>query len=265
MPIKFVPHRFKSAAEYYVRGRLSYPPALISRVASLTGLTAQDRVLDLGCGPGFLAVAFASHAREVIGIDPEPAMLREAEHYARHANATANVSFRQGSSYDLAPELGQFRLVTMGRSFHWMDRTATLEKLLDLTPADGVVALFDDSRCKVPANDWQTRIQAVLEPYTNRDEDYTVRRGKDWKPHLSYLLESQFNRVEQISVIQKIGTPVERHIDRVLSKSSTSLERLGADLEPVLEKLRAILNEEAVNGVVTEVVEFRALLGFRTS
>lgn len=63
MPIKFVPHRFKSAAEYYVRGRLSYPPALISRVASLTGLTAQDRVLDLGCGPGFLAVAFASHAR----------------------------------------------------------------------------------------------------------------------------------------------------------------------------------------------------------
>lgn len=45
MSIRFVPHRFRRAAGHDVRGRLSYPPALISRVVSLTGLTTQDRVL----------------------------------------------------------------------------------------------------------------------------------------------------------------------------------------------------------------------------
>ena len=33
------------------------------------------RVLDLGCGPGSLAAPLARLAGEVVGLDPEPAML----------------------------------------------------------------------------------------------------------------------------------------------------------------------------------------------
>jgi len=76
--VPFEPRRFRTSAEYYLRGRLSYPDALVNRVISVTGLARHHSVLDLGCGPGLLATAFAPHVQKVLGIDPEPAMLEAA-------------------------------------------------------------------------------------------------------------------------------------------------------------------------------------------
>ena len=43
---------------------VSYAPALISRVAAVTGLWFPSlRILDLGCGPGTLARCFAPRTR----------------------------------------------------------------------------------------------------------------------------------------------------------------------------------------------------------
>ena len=38
-----------------MRGRLAYPQELIEHVIELTALKRENAVLDLGCGPGFLA------------------------------------------------------------------------------------------------------------------------------------------------------------------------------------------------------------------
>ena len=77
--VEFQPHRFRTAAKHYLAGRPAYAPRLIERVARGVGLGAEDRVLDLGCGPGMLAGAFAPLVREVVAVDPEPEMLRIAE------------------------------------------------------------------------------------------------------------------------------------------------------------------------------------------
>jgi hypothetical protein len=58
---------FRSAAQDYLAGRPPYPDRLIRRVAQVAGLTARDRVLDLGCGPAMLAAGFTNFAGEVIG------------------------------------------------------------------------------------------------------------------------------------------------------------------------------------------------------
>ena len=58
-PIPMNRAAFKSAVPYYERYRLGYPQRLIRRVAALLGLAPGDAVLDLGTGPGFLAVPFA--------------------------------------------------------------------------------------------------------------------------------------------------------------------------------------------------------------
>src|SRR5689334_9769606 len=55
----FQPHRFRSAAAHYLAGRPAYAQRLIRLVARLIDLTNADRMLDLGCGPGMLAGAFA--------------------------------------------------------------------------------------------------------------------------------------------------------------------------------------------------------------
>lgn len=263
VPIPFDPHRFRTAAESYARGRLNYPAELIARVVLLAGLKETHRVMDLGCGPGFLAVAFAPYAREVVGVDPEPAMLEQAAQYA--AQSRARIQWVLGSSFDLGEDLGRFQLVTMGRSFHWMDRPATLETLSKLVSDNGAVALFGDAHLDMPTNHWKKRFEEVLKPFAEKDPSHGGhRRGNpSWLPHEAVLLDSKFNHLERISVVRQIETPVERLVDRALSMSSTSPQRLGAELGRLMERLRAALSEEAKDGVITEVVESEALLAFR--
>lgn len=262
MTTPFEPRRFRTSAPHYVRGRLEYPPDLIRRVAQLVGLGPTHRLLDLGCGPGFLAVAFAPHVREAVGIDPEPAMLEVAAEFAQSRNA--KITLRRGSSFELEPDLGPFRLAAMGRSFHWMDRPATLAALKPMIEAGGAVALFSDTPVKVAENAWQKPFWEVLDPYAERDPANPRARWRDpaWRSHEGVLLDSAFSRLERISVIHRLVTPVERLLDRALSLSVTSPERLGADRERVIARLRQALAEAVPSGEATEVVEFEALLGF---
>src|SRR5438445_8031177 len=43
-----------------------------------TAVTTSDSVLDVACGPGRVALAFAAVAKQVIGIDVVPAMIERA-------------------------------------------------------------------------------------------------------------------------------------------------------------------------------------------
>ena len=106
-------------------------------------------MLDLGCGPGMLAGAFAPLAGEVVAMDPEPEMLRIAE---AEFGGAGRISFVRGSSFDLSPALGRFRLVTMGRSFQWMDRAETLRRLDGMIEPGGAVALFNSGHRDAPDN-----------------------------------------------------------------------------------------------------------------
>ncbi len=255
-------HRFRTSAKYYANGRLEYPRRLIERIIQLTALPRSGRVLDLGCGPAFLAAAFAPFCREAVGVDPEPAMLAEAEKYACQKNVS--LTLRLGSSYDLDSCFSNFDLALMGRSFHWMDRQKTLETLFSLLSPDGAVVLFGDSHLKIPENRWTTRYEALLKPYAEKDSYSHCSNDPSWLSHEAVLLRSSFRALERFSVIERIQTPTERLVDRALSMSSTSPERLGDQLPTFIGELRQILQEESPrNGSITEVVEFDALIAFK--
>ncbi len=64
-------------------------------------------------------------------------------------------------------------------------------------------------------------------------------------------------------MIQRIETPIERLIDRALSMSTTSPEKLGGEVEGMAQKLREALEEFATDGVIEEVVESEALVAKR--
>jgi hypothetical protein len=49
--IALEPHRFESAAPYYLEGRPRYAERLIRQVADLLGLSGTQKLLDLGAGP----------------------------------------------------------------------------------------------------------------------------------------------------------------------------------------------------------------------
>jgi len=254
----FEARRFRTAAAHYLSGRPAYSPRLISRVVQLCGLTRRDRVIDLGCGPGQLAIAFAPYVGNVIGIDPEPEMLR----LARQATQP-NIEWREGSSRDLDTSLAPCRLVAMGRSFHWMDRADTLRRLDGIVAPDGAVALFHDSHPDLAENDWRQEFRALLATYSGDDAQRRARRAPGWAPHTAILLESAFSDIEEISVIERRTTSAAALVDRALSMSSTSRARLGGRTDDLLRDLETLLQRLAPHGTVTEVVATYALIARR--
>jgi SAM-dependent methyltransferase len=260
-PLAYEPDRFRASVTHYRAGRAPYPPALIHRVAELVCLGETHRVLDLGCGPGPLAIGFAYFAGSVLGLDPEPQMLAAAASAAQ--GLAPNASFRQGSSYDLDPALGRFRLVTMGRSFHWMDRAETLRRLDAMIEAEGAVALFHDTHIDVPENAWTTEWRSITDAYAADDPLHERRRAGTWLRHEAFLLASAFCRLERVSLITRQAVTTEGLLERALSMSSLSRARLGERTEALVRDLTALLARVAPGGTLSEVVESSALIARR--
>ena len=252
--------RFRNASKYYTTGRPTYPPLLIERVAALTGLEHRHRVLDLGTGPGFLAIGFAAYAGQVTAIDPSADMLDAARENA--AQAGAGIDFVQGSSFDLAPQLGQFRLVSIGRAFHWMDRVDTLRRLDRLIDTDGAVVLFSDRAPDVPANAWLAAYQAVRDKHSAQDRVGPAARSSPLGTD-AILLESAFKFLERHTVVERRATRLERFVDRVLSFGATWSRLEPPQVQEVAEDIRVALSPYAVDGVIHEVVEGQALIARR--
>src|SRR5262249_19420017 len=116
---------FASTAGWYVRYRPRYPEELIGRLANAAGLTAGSRVLDLGSGPGHVALALAPRVSEVVAVDVEADMLARID--------TPNVRTVLGRAEDADASRGRLCLVTAGRSFHWFDHAVMFDRLPHVT------------------------------------------------------------------------------------------------------------------------------------
>jgi len=251
--------RFQSTVPFYARYRLMYPPRLIERVIAHTGLQAGDPVLDLGTGPGLLAVPFAAAGMRVTAADPEPAMLQAAGETARAAGVT--LTLWSGGSGDLTSDMGPYRLVTMGRSFHWMDRAATLDLLDRIIAPDGAIALFHDEHPRTAENHWRETLHAVADRF-GRGSDPAVRERNSpgYRSHASYLLASRFNVLEGVSVVIRKPITLDEIVGRALSMSTCSPEKLGERIGDFETELRSAL---AGGGDFSEIASLAALIARR--
>src|SRR5260370_33240951 len=111
--------RFASTVAFYERARQPYGSAFFASVAQMLALDRSQRLLDLGTGPGLLALGFSPFFGEGFGVDPEPAMIAAA----REAAARSGVALHliEGRAETLPPSIGTFDVVTIGRALHWID------------------------------------------------------------------------------------------------------------------------------------------------
>ncbi|HEY3228875.1 MAG TPA: methyltransferase domain-containing protein [Roseiflexaceae bacterium] len=140
--VPYDPTIYRGSAAYYARGRPPYSRALVTTLAAEVGLDGSGRLLDVGCGPGVLTIAFAGHVAEAIGLDPDAEMLAEGARRAVQGGIT-NIRWLQALAEDIPTlDLGRFKLVTFGQSFHWTDRERVAEAVYEILEPGGALALI---------------------------------------------------------------------------------------------------------------------------
>jgi SAM-dependent methyltransferase len=229
---------FRTAASYYARYRPAYPPELIAQLVQATGVNRESRVLDLGSGPGSLAIPLAGYAGEVVAVDAEPEMIVELR-----AAAPPNVRAVNARAEDVDETWGPFRLSTAGRAIHWFDAQLVLERLAEITPAIALVA--DDSR----DSEAQTRTFKIAAELIERPP---IQRPKF--RYTNILASSAFSVVETLSVeAERTWTPDEL-IGMAYSTSQASPERLGQNRQEFERRVRQELKPHHHERVTIDAV-----------
>lgn len=90
-----------------------------------------DVVLDVGCGPGTLAIPLAKSVKHVIAIDFSRKMLDELESFASSQGVTNITTYLMGWDDDW-DELGDVDIVVASRSIEVMDIQKALQKITNI-------------------------------------------------------------------------------------------------------------------------------------
>ncbi|SEG38639.1 Methyltransferase domain-containing protein [Nonomuraea solani] len=225
---------FGGAAPYYVKYRAGHGDPAIEHLAMTFGPDAT--VLDLGCGPGTVAIPLARRVREVLAVDPDEEMLAEGRRLAAKAG---NIRWLRGDSTTLA-DLPPFQHVVMGRSFHWMDRRAVLAQLDELLPPYGVVALIGPSREPVEEA-WEPAMRRVRDEFGVSTFTATNSYQATGEHHDDVLATSPFSVLDAARYRERRTYDLDDVLGLQLSYSYTAPARLGDRLGAFTEAARKAL------------------------
>src|SRR5437764_2772078 len=103
--------QFTRQAEPFARAQAIRSPETLDRIVQWAGTGPDDTVLDVACGPGLLACAFAKAAKHATGIDMTPAMLEQARK-TQQEQGLKNLNWEQGDVYSLPFPPAQFSIVS---------------------------------------------------------------------------------------------------------------------------------------------------------
>jgi ubiquinone/menaquinone biosynthesis C-methylase UbiE len=129
------------------RGRLHHDIADQTAEIALTATPAPERVLDVGCGSGYLLRLLASRcpgATELTGVDPAPGMIKVAAASALPIPGDERLRFSVGVAEHLPFRDASFDLVVSVTSFdHWSDQQAGLVECHRVLVPGGHLILVD--------------------------------------------------------------------------------------------------------------------------
>lgn len=116
---------------------------VLDRIVKLAEAGFDHTSLDVACGPGLLACAFARVVRHAVGIDLTPAMLEQARK-TQAAQGLANVSWQQGDVMALPYPDAHFSIVTSRFAFHHLlDPLGALKEMRRVSKPGGRVVVAD--------------------------------------------------------------------------------------------------------------------------
>jgi SAM-dependent methyltransferase len=245
--------RFASTVEFYARYREPYPPKFFKGVAEQLALHGDEALLDIGCGPGLLAIGFAPFVERCTGLDPEPGMITAAK--ATAADAGIALSLIHGRIEEF-PTSQTYDVITIGRAIHWLERSVTLTVLERiLAPESGRIVICRASSTETSETAWVKRYQEVRRAWASGpDEKHYRIDGKEW------FADSCLRALGETSVTERRQVTIADLIGRALSRSNTSPEVLGEGQTRFETEIAAALQPFVQDGVLVEHIVARATI-----
>jgi len=119
---------FGRYSEDYATSRPGFPVSFYQRIDALVGIH-ESRSLDLGTGPGTIALALGAAGGSVVGIDVSAEQIASAKRLSTERGLEDRVRFEVASAEHTGLAGGSFDLVTAGQCWHWFDRRAAMVEI----------------------------------------------------------------------------------------------------------------------------------------
>jgi SAM-dependent methyltransferase len=223
--------RFASTAELYEQFRPAYAPGFFRDVAQKLRLSKTHRLLDIGTGPGLLAIGFAPYAGQVT----------------------------EGRAEDLPAEAGPFDVVTVGRSLHWIDRTVLGSLFARLVAPDGALVICGCSSARDGRNLWLETYNTARRAWSPEMLWSESGKGERTTRDLIALLEGTGFKASEVVRVETVDEVSASYLARrVLTFSSSSPAALGDRVDAMLADVEARLAPFGRDGLITEIVVSRA-------
>jgi len=162
--------QFGAAASNYAASGVHSGGPNLDAMLERAALRGNERVLDVGCGAGHTALAFAKHAAEVVALDMTPEMLDQAARLAAQ-RGLSNIAFSHGFAERLPFPDGSFDVVTSRFcAHHYADPACATREASRVLRSDGRHLLVDSIALADGVQDtYLNAIEVLRDPSHVRD------------------------------------------------------------------------------------------------
>lgn len=264
----YSPELFRGTAGYYSRFRPRYPAVLIDAIERTVGLGFADPLLDLACGTGEVALAFADRVADIWAIDLEPEMVEVAKQSA-HDRGINRVHWMVGRAEDAQLPEDHFGVVATGRAFHRLNRPLIAQLSTRWLRSGGYFIDLgaDTSGLFRPSEPWLAAAATVYARWLPRAhksrDDVASGSGPDQPRATSQtvLREAGFTRVAKHEFPVPYVWEIDQFIGYLCSTSFSSRQFWGEAWPDFESDLRDTLSSLAPSGLLTQTISAYFVVG----
>lgn len=239
----FEDERVAKAYDY----RPPYPDAVFDILTSLI-LDQPHRVLDIGCGTGFVARRLVEKVAHIDAVDISPVMIEQGKSLPHGDSASLSWIIGPIESVSLNPP---YALITAGDSLHWMDWGVVLPRFAEMLTPNGYLAIFGVGQLATP---WDDVLMPVIQQYSTaigyQPYDLVAElemRGLFWT--------AGRQTTNPVSFTQSLNA----YIESFHGRASFSRARMGDDAARAFDaEIRALVSRHSPDNItlqsMTEVV-----------
>jgi ubiquinone/menaquinone biosynthesis C-methylase UbiE len=163
--LTLVQKQFRRQAEAYSTMKVVTDPRILDDMVDLAKLRSDARVLDVACGPGFVAMAFAAKCGTVMGIDATDTLIARAQAEAAR-RGIRNVSFILGNVERMPFRDAEFDVASCRFAFHhFAHPQAVLSEMARVLKPGARTVIVDQTTSEDPEkSDYHNRVERLCDP-----------------------------------------------------------------------------------------------------